>query len=171
MIRSCQRRANAAFSLVEVALALLVISVGLAAVFALFPSGTDANRRAIQDTQIGLFADYVLNGFRYEAEAVTWAEVNDSGGFSISPLAGVTGTDYVWSNPDRVTADRSKTEAIIYRVANSSIEEMAFRYRLRVFDVAGKANVKALVLEVWPGAYGLLTGTNVFYTEVYNYGG
>lgn len=161
-------RAKAGFSLVEVALALLVVSVGLAAVFALFPSGADANRRAIQDTQIGLFADYVLNGARHQAEEVTWDEVNDSGGLIVSPLCG----QYAWSSPDAVVADAGAPRAVVYKTeANSAIEEMAFRYKLRVYPVAGKPNVKAMVLQVWPGQYGSLTGTNVFYTEVYNYGG
>lgn len=166
--RRDRRASIAGFSLVEVALALLVVSVGLAAVFSLFPSGADSNRKAIQDTQMGLFADYVLNGFRHQAEEVTWDAVTDGGGFSISALGGT----YAWSNPDPVYADQSGVRAITYRsVSDSAIEEMAFRYQLRIYPVAGRPNVKALVLNVWPGAYGVLAGTNVFYTEVYNYGG
>lgn len=164
------RPACSGFSLVEVALALLVVSVGLAAVFSLFPSGTDSNRRAIQDTQIGLFADYVLNGFRHEAETVPWDDVHDKdSSFSIPALCGI----YAWSNPDPVYADREKIRSISYKAkSDPAIEEMAFSYQLRVFPVAGKTNnIKALVLNVWPSAYSARGPTNVFYTEVFNYGG
>lgn len=158
---------RAGFSLVEVALALLVVSVGLMGVFALFPVGTESNRKAIQETQIGLFAEYVLNGFRYEAEELTWSEVGDVGAFTISPLA----SKYAWYAPDGVRAGAG-VKAIVYRsLSNPDIEEMSFRYELRVFPVAGKADVKALVLSVWPGQFGNLDNPTVFYTEVYNYGG
>jgi len=61
---------------------------------------------------------------------------------------------------------------VVYKVlANQGIEEMAFRYELRVYTVAGKDDVKALVMSVWAGQYGTLTEPIVFYTEVYNYGG
>lgn len=155
------------FSLVEVALAMLVVSVGLMGVFALFPQGTEANRKSIQETQIGLFAEYVLNGFRYQAEQLPWSSVTDSSVFSISPLASV----YAWDNPPDIQAGPG-VKAISYRaLSNPDIEEMSFRYELRVFNVAGKADVKALVLSVWPGQFGNLLNPSVFYTEVYNYGG
>lgn len=155
------------FSLVEVALALVVVSIGLTAVFALFPHGTEANRRAIQDTQIGLFAEYVLNGFRMEADEVPWDSVVDSPSFSISALA----SDYAWESPSAISAGAGVKTLSYKAKADSTIEEMAFRYELRVSAVAGKPDVKALILRVWPGQYGLLVATNVFYTEVYNYGG
>ena len=55
-----RRRARAGYSLVEVTLALLVVAVGLTATFALFPEGLQATRAAVNDTEIGLFADYVF---------------------------------------------------------------------------------------------------------------
>ena len=168
MSTSPQRtNARAGFSLVEVALAMLVVSVGLMGVFSLFPVGSEANRKAIQETQIGLFAEYVLNGFRYEAEQVDWSQVGDTGAFSISPLA----SGYAWKTPDGIRAGAG-VKAIVYRsLSNPDIEEMSFRYELRVLPVAGKADVKALVLSVWSGQYGNLNDPSIFYTEVYNYGG
>lgn len=155
------------FSIVEVALALLVVGVGLMGVFSLFPQGMDMNRKSIQDTQIGFFAEYVLNGFRYRAEQVTWAEVTDNDSFRISPLA----SKYEWANPPEIKAGPG-VKPVVYRVlADSSIEEMTFRYEFRVYPVAGRPDIKALVLDVWPGEFGKLVGTNTFYTEVYNRGG
>lgn len=161
--------ARAGFSLVEVALAMLVVSVGLMGVFALFPHGTESNRKSIQETQIGLFAEYILNGFRYQAEREAWSDVRNVNAFDISPL----GSIYAWERPDGVVAGDT-VKSISYRVKlDPNIEEMAFRYELRVGPVAGRQDVKYLLLSVWPGLYGQSDATNSFefYTEVYNYGG
>jgi len=160
-----EANAKSGFSIVEVALALLGVGVGLMGVFSLFPQGTDLNRKSIQDTQIGLFAEYVLNGFRYQAEQVQWDDVDNSSAFKISAL----GTKWAWDGAPEVVAG-SGVKAIVYRpYQKSDIEEMAFRYEFQVYSVAGRPDVKAFVLNVWPGQFGVLVGTNVFYTEVYNY--
>jgi prepilin-type N-terminal cleavage/methylation domain-containing protein len=158
---------RAGFSLVEVALALLVVAVGLMGVFSLFPVGIESNRKAIQETQISLFAEYVLNGFRYESEQLAWAEVSDGPGFSISELA----SKYVWQSPPMIVAGPGVKVASYRALGNPDIEEMAFRYELRVYPVAGANDVKAMVLNIWPGQYGPLINTNTFYTEIYNYRG
>lgn len=160
-------KARAGFSLVEVALAMLVVSVGLMGVFSLFPVGSEANRKAIQETQIGLFAEYVLNGFRYQAEQESWSSVANNSSFQISPLA----STYAWESPTPIMAGHDVKVAVYKVKANSAIEEMSFRYTLHVYDVAGKNDVKALVLTVWHGQFGVLKDPSVFYTEVYNYGG
>ncbi|MBP7008281.1 MAG: hypothetical protein KBC66_00545 [Kiritimatiellae bacterium] len=51
---------KAGYSLVEVTLALLVVAIGLTAPFALFPEGLRAARAAVDDTEIGMFAEYVF---------------------------------------------------------------------------------------------------------------
>lgn len=155
------------FSLVEVALAMLVVAVGMMGIFSLFPLGTQSNRKAIQDTQVSMFAEYVLNGFRYEAEQLPWDSVVDGSGFAISPLA----SGYAWASPPAIFAGPGVKFASYKTLANPDIEEMVFRYEVRVLPVAGKLDVKALILNVWPGQYGSLNETNVFYTEVYNFGG
>ncbi len=150
---------------------MLVVGVGLMAVFALFPAGADANRKAIQDTQIGHFAEYVLNGFRFEAESISWSQVANTPGFSISPIA----SDYVWDKPPIITAGSGIKKAEYFVLNNPEIAEMGFRYEFEVFPIAGRPKMKAFVLKVWQGA--LLTApaapedATVFYTEVYNYGG
>lgn len=62
------------FSLVEVCLAVLVVGLGLLSVFSLFPTGLASGESAAADTEIGLFADQVLNGLQAQATEVTWAE-------------------------------------------------------------------------------------------------
>jgi len=64
-----QFRSKAGYSLVEVTLALLVVAIGLTATFALFPVGLQATREAVNDTEVGLFADYVFSTLAVTAAA------------------------------------------------------------------------------------------------------
>jgi prepilin-type N-terminal cleavage/methylation domain-containing protein len=64
------------FTLVEVALALLVISVGLLAVFSLFPAGMALNKQAIDDTYGAMFAEEVFAGLRAHA-AREWSTIQE----------------------------------------------------------------------------------------------
>ena len=161
------RTRRAGFSIVEIALAMLVVGVGLMGIFALFPVGMDANRKAINETQVGHFAEYVLNGFRYEAERASWGDVRNSSSFRILPLA----SQYSWSSPPEIEAGPGVKTAVYRVLQNPEIEEMAFRYEFQVLPVAGRPDVKAFSLNVWPGQFGVLSNAFVFYTEVYNYGG
>jgi len=61
---------RAGFSLVEVNLAILLISVGLLTLFALFPLGLRENEAAIVDTQEAMFAEYMLSGIRANAQSI-----------------------------------------------------------------------------------------------------
>lgn len=155
------------FSLVEVALAMLVVGVGLFGVFALFPAGTEANRKAIQETQISQVAEFILNGFRYESEQVAWREVKNEDTFSIAPLASV----YAWENPQEVEAGSGVKKLTFSALKNPDIEEMSFRYELTVGDL-NSDNRKYILLDIWYGSYGPADVTNSyrFYTEVYNFG-
>ena len=58
MKRDNRSRSRAGYSLVEVTLALLVVAIGLTSTFALFPEGLKATRTAVNDTEVGLVADY-----------------------------------------------------------------------------------------------------------------
>jgi len=48
------------FTLIEVALAILVVAIGVTASFALFPEGLKLTRESVNATEVGLFADYVF---------------------------------------------------------------------------------------------------------------
>ncbi len=61
-------RSRAGFSLVESALALLVVGIGLLGVMGLFPAGLEMNRRAVDLTRASLFAEDVLSGLRAQVE-------------------------------------------------------------------------------------------------------
>jgi type II secretory pathway pseudopilin PulG len=74
------QNARAGYSLVEVTLALLVVAIGLTATFALFPEGLKATRAAVDDTEIGLFADYVFSTL--SATAAALGNTVESGGLN-----------------------------------------------------------------------------------------
>ena len=57
-----QRRAG--FSLVEVSMAMMIISIGMITLFGLFPASMKQGAEAYQDTHTAQFAEYVLNGIR-----------------------------------------------------------------------------------------------------------
>ena len=66
------------FSLVEVNLAIFVVSIGLLTLFSLFPAGMKEGEAAHGDTQAALFADYVLAGLRGNAtqlNATQWDSI------------------------------------------------------------------------------------------------
>lgn len=55
---------KAGFTLMEVALALAVVVVGILALFAMISGGLDASTRAVADTQAAMFADSVFGAIR-----------------------------------------------------------------------------------------------------------
>ena len=59
---------RAGFTLVEVALALLVAGLGILAVFTLFPQGMESSRRSVQATEISAFADMVMNSIQMSSD-------------------------------------------------------------------------------------------------------
>lgn len=54
------RTSRAGFSLIEVTLALLVVALGMLALFSLFPSGLREGDNALMDTHVALFGEYVM---------------------------------------------------------------------------------------------------------------
>ena len=72
------RMSRCGFSLVEVNLAIFVISVGMLTLFSLFPSGLRQVEDSQKATQEALFADYVLSSLRAESRHITaenWGDI------------------------------------------------------------------------------------------------
>ena len=155
---------RAGFSMVEVALAILVLSVGLLAVFGLFGDALETNKSTIADTQAALFADEVLNGFKAAAltNITTWASYLQS--ITLSNPA-------IWqaSVPIQVSSNSVRTNQYKYKSGSmAGVTDYAYRYQLSVGAASG-ANVQGVTLQVWP--IGVASNAAlVFYTEVYNYG-
>ena len=73
---------TAAFTLIEVNLAILLIATGVLVLLALFPLGLKESEEGIMDTHEGMFAGHVLSGLEGNALAMTnWADWADSGTF------------------------------------------------------------------------------------------
>lgn len=156
-----RRGSRRAFSLIEVSLALLVVSVGILSVLSLFPMGLDQNARAIADSHAGLFADEVMSGLRACAET-NWAGLN---GNIVLPVA----ADAAWGNSATGELDTLFTiRTNIYKLPDSIVDH-ALRYQLML---ATNGNIKAATLYVWGGEFGA-TGTtsapSIFYEEFFNY--
>lgn len=74
---------RAAFSLIEVNMALLVVSLGLAALLGLFPVGLRESSLASADTTEAIFATRVLNALQANAADIkTWSDWEDKDSFT-----------------------------------------------------------------------------------------
>ena len=80
MNREHNRKSGEGFSLVEVNLAILLVALGMLALFGLFPAGLREADLAMTDTHEALFADYVLSGLEANAStSTTWSVWKDMG--------------------------------------------------------------------------------------------
>jgi hypothetical protein len=187
MMHETRKPGRAGYSLVEVTLALLVVAIGLTATFALFPEGMKATRAAVNDTEVGLFADYVFSTLA--ATAAAKGAALQSGGldagagdiYASRVLADVE-TDkkllnsgeqlsyFYWipRNMDMGTGDWAFT-------SKAEFWTTAFTYRLR-WERMNKGNNRDTyyaVLQVWPGEWKTLDEDkfppHVFYREIIPY--
>ena len=156
---------QAGFSMVEVALAIFVLSIGLLAMLGLFADGLDTNKKTIDDTQCALFADEVLNGFRAAAQTnvANWTTYLQS--ITMSNPA-------IWIASAPIVADNTvRTNLYQYTPTNAALGQLTdytYLYRLSVAAVGGNTNIQGVTLMVLPGTS--RTTTNFYYTEVYNFG-
>jgi prepilin-type N-terminal cleavage/methylation domain-containing protein len=146
------------FTLIEVALALMVVGVGLLAVFQLFPAGLRAGFDATAETRAAQFADMVFNGMRARAadtaNPLNWSNVIGFRGQIVSEFAPYTIVD---TGPD--WADHVE-------LAYPHGSDEFIRYTLDVrFEKPGLA---AATLVVRYGKVG--TAEHVFYSAFYNMG-
>lgn len=164
------KRNNAGFTLVEIALALLVLSVGLLSLFGLFSTGLQMNKRAIDETQAALFAEEVLNGVRAQATLHPWNIIRDNIELGAPAY-------HVWYRPDDlvVLADSTWRTNRYVKLGPRGVPvseryiDFGVRYRLDIIDVSGKP-VYVVKLRVRPGEFGPTEPEYVFYTELYNHG-
>jgi len=151
--------------MVEVAIAILVVSVGLLAVFGLFGDALDINKSTVADTQSALFAEEVLNGFKAAAQNITNATPSQWA----TAVQGIILTNPPWWDPAYIKVG-SYTNQYKYTPQSGSmgkLTDFSCRYTLGVTNVAN--NVAGVTLSVWP--LGVATNAPLrFYTEVYNYG-
>ena len=161
-----KRQSKSGFSLVEVALALLVVAIGMISAFALFPTGLDLNKRAIDDAQTAMFAEEVLNGIMAKAMTSRWDSATMEN-IQLNPPAAE-----MWKNPAsmRIKA-KQPAKAIKYESAYSAslVVDYALFFETETDDTGPRRYFR---LEASNGEFrgGQGSVTNVFYVEVFNQG-
>lgn len=157
------------FTLIEIALALLVASIGLLGVMGLFPAGISQNKLAHDETRAAMFAEEVLNGVRAQAAVMRWDQINT--GIDLPPP-----TPDIWNNPNSLRVRPSPGASFTtlkYETAGAmggsteAYVDYAVRYNLRIIDMSALS--KAVILDVMPGEFGN-SMTNRYYMELYNHG-
>ncbi len=167
--------------MIEAALAVLVLAVGVLAAYALFRSGLEHVERARQDTLAALFADQAFQAL--EAAGLLAAESRSPGGwegfwnaFQAGETSVTLAAAFVWDPPPQLEIAAEEPRCIVFTNAPLHTElpvrltECAVRYRCRV-DLRGPepdwTNRAALLLEVWPGEWGSTQSVkaSAFYRE------
>lgn len=146
------------YSLVEVCLALLVVGLGIMAVFSLFPEGLGQSRRSVEATEMAAFADFVFSSLSARAATTNanplwWENSFDSGSLNK--------THALHSSDQELVAIQKSTAPLQYSeyywkpnwygtsayIAN--YRAASFVYTLVGWDVG--ENAKGVRLEVWSG--------------------
>ena len=156
-------RQRGAFSLIEVNMALLVVSLGLAALLGLFPVGLRESSLATADTTEAIFATRVLNALQANAaDITTWDEWKDNTEFTKGidiDSAALNGDDSVQ------TIEKA-----------GGIQGNTIRYMLDLGSVAGTTppgggvgRIRYAAIRVADDKYSAITNNVVYYTE-FRYG-
>jgi Tfp pilus assembly protein PilV len=182
-----KKESCAGFSLVELALALLVAGMGVLAVFNMFPQGLDASRKSVDMSEMSVFAQWVLDSLEQQSVLVTASNVWDTqfesgGATAMAPkshsMAYVTGTQPIVRAQGVASSDVQ-----VYTMAPQFHQTLGVDsgYALAMFtytlDVQNRGTAKKYArLEVWPGdkraavmqsiiSGSKLRGSVVFYRE------
>ncbi|VGO23038.1 type II secretion system protein [Pontiella sulfatireligans] len=139
----CTRKRG--FTLIEIMLALLVITVGIVAASGLLGTSLDSAAKSHDDLNIVSFSDMVLN---YCHAVTNWSELPPDGTLAVPDYDGGT-----------------------FNLQQGSLE----RFECPAYTVSYKLeaqthgpSIKALTLQLWPG-YTSNGTARVFYTEIYNW--
>lgn len=155
------------FSLVEVCLAMLVLSIGVLSVLSLFVTGLDQSVRSINNTKAAFFADEVFNGLLAESER-DWSAIGVTNGITNLIIAAGS-VDAAWDNSGTldVVMD-NKIHTNIYRLSDDpNIVNHSFRYSLGI--ERKDRYVKSATLFVYPEEYGGTNDPSVFHMNIFNY--
>jgi Tfp pilus assembly protein PilV len=142
------RTARGGFSLVEVCLAVLVVGLGIMAVFSLFPTGLAAGEAAATDTSNALLAQQLASGLGSQASTMSLDE---------------------WKN-NQFGAGITIGSTVVTPANQEYMEDMAY-----LSTITNRGNwVKTVTIYVmpWKGSAGnasarITTKGEVFYTELY----
>ena len=180
------KEGRAGYSLVEVTLALLVVAIGLTATFALFPEGLKATRAAVDDTEVGLFADYVFGTLAVTAAATGLDSATPNASAGNKYASRVLADNAV----DKKVLDSSGNLSQFYWIARNNDKgtgnwdlssaagfwSSAFTYELewRKMNKGNNRDTYYAVLRVWPGEWQTIADREkfpprIFYREIVPY--
>jgi len=157
------------FTLVEIALALLVVAIGVVSIMALFPAGLKSNQRAIEETRVAMFAEDVLGGVKTMIEETPWQDVQTE--LQGQGLPGVAPDLFVDGGAIKAIGGPGKTPFTYeYSGSGVSIVESVVRYNLKIETIGANVNRYGITLRVWPNEFGQSEDGFAFYTEAYYHG-
>jgi type II secretory pathway pseudopilin PulG len=176
---------NAGFVMLELALSVLVIAIGVLALFGLFRLSTDTVEQTQADTRAALFAQEVMSGLRAESErrlsscstSETWEAFWDdmTNGYGIPVACG--GPVGVWADPSLAVVageytTNSYTNVAVHAGIITNIVSHSLRYRLDITATNTTplpywTNRILATLYVWDGLYGSTSNSDavIFYSE------
>lgn len=149
------------FSLVEVTLALIVMTIGILGIMSMFPAGLDQNVRSINDTHAAFFAEEVFAGLAVEAET-NWHQLEQ---FDVMVAAA-----NMWEPATNVWFTGTNYSTNIYQFvdAGTVYEDHALRYRLQM-TTNDSGMVKRVTLWVLPGEFGSTNDPAIYYAEFFRW--
>lgn len=145
------------FTLMEIMLALLVITVGILSAIGLLGTSLDSTARSHNDINMVSFADMVLNYF---------TSVED---FNKIPTQGtVSIPGYDDADIDLTIGNTTSFNCISTGISGVPEESYTVSYQLNIQTAPERPDIKTLTLKVWPG-YNTTGSPRRFYTEIYNW--
>ena len=161
------------FSLVELALAMLVVAIGLITVIGLFVAGLTTNKKAVDDTQMALYAEELLNVIEAEATILpVWNLAEITGKRFTAPAY------FMWSpasQSDIEVREGPNLNVNKYIGIGADVEDFAIRCRLTISEpppieidakIGDRFNIR---LEIENGEFGSFSNTTVYVREVYRH--
>lgn len=142
------------FTLMEIMLALLIVSIGIISVIGVLVSTLDTTSKVRDDLHLVSFADMVLNHFQ---ALENWNDLPTSGSFTLPDYA-ETDILLTLGSTEQFTAHATGKDG-------QSRERFTVTYEL---DIEQNGNTKTVTLRVWPG-FTANGAPKIFQTEIYNW--
>ena len=171
-------RQKAGFSMVEVALALLILSIGVLTMVGLMSGGLDMSKASIDFTQTAIFANDAMEGVRNFAANGSPTNATAAGfwqGLKTVQLKAVMGDiPGVFDSDTRNELMKNNTAYGNFFYTYETNVDFACRYRLSIEKLAAPTGpivdqqVATVKMDVINGLYGTAT-TQSFYTEVFQF--
>jgi len=142
------------FTLIEISLAILIISVGILSVIGLIGAALDTSKRVNDDLYAVSFSDLVFSHFH---SITNWAEI-PAGPVS----ARIRDYNGEWIN---IQNEGEYTCRVLPRFGNNEVDVFTVTYRIHAKQLG---ELKTMDIEVWPG-YRKIGRPRQFHTEFYNW--